>query len=125
MDITSEALKMAGALVVVLLLMGGALWVVKWILGQQRMHGGTPQLRLLGGLRLGPGKAVVLVDIAGEVLVLGSTSKELTLLTCVKDPDRVDRLRPPATAGFPILNALSGNWWTTTPHKRSGVIPEA
>ena len=124
MDLTSEVLKMAGALVVVLLLMGGALWVVKWVLGQQRVHGGTPDLRLLGGLRLGPGKAVLLIDIAGEVLVLGSTSKELTLLTCVKDRERVERLRPRSTRGFPGLNALPGNWWATTLPKRPGVIPE-
>ncbi|MEC4673212.1 MAG: flagellar biosynthetic protein FliO [Nitrospirota bacterium] len=118
-----EAFKMAGALVVVLMIMGVTLWVAKQILGQQRGNGGTPELQLLGGLRLGPGKSVVLVDIAGEVLVLGSTSKELTLLTRVNDPDRVNRLRPQAAASFPRLNALSGNWWGMATSKRSGVMP--
>jgi len=124
MDLTSEALKMAGALVVVLLLMGAALWVVKWVLGQQRIHGGTPELRLLGGLRLGPGKAVLLVDLAGEVMVLGSTSKELTLLTCVKDQNRVERLRPRLAGGFPGLNAISGSRWSTMFQKQSAVRPD-
>ena len=125
MDLTAEALKMAGALVVVLLLMGGALWVVKWFLGHQQTQVGTPELRLLGGLRLGPGKAVMLVDIAGEVLVLGATSKELTLLTSVKEADRVERLTPKSTGTFAGLNTLAGGWWTSTLPKRPGVIPEA
>ena len=124
MDLAMEAFKMAGALVVVLMIMGGALWVAKQILGQQRGNAGTPELQFLGGLRLGPGKSVVLVDIAGEVLVLGATSKELTLLTRVNDPDRVNRLRPQASVSFPRLHAWSGSWWGMTMSKRSEVTPE-
>lgn len=101
MDFATEALKMTGALIAVLLLMGGAAVVVKRFLGDQR-SGGAPALRLMGGLRLGPGKSVILVELAGEVLVLGATAKELTLLTRVDDPHRIEQLRP-AGLGFPTL----------------------
>lgn len=94
MDFATEALKMTGALITVLVLMGGAAILVKRFLGDQRGIGGAPALRLMGGLRLGPGKSVILVELAGEVLVLGSTAKELTLLTRVDDPHRIEQLRP-------------------------------
>lgn len=124
MDLATEALKMAGALVGVLIIMGGTLWLAKHMLGQHGANGGAPELRLLGGLRLGPGKAVVLIDLAGEILVLGSTSKELTLLTRVSDPARVERLRPQSTDNFSRLNVWSGNWLRMPTMKRSGVMPE-
>ena len=125
MDFATEIFKMAGALVGVLIIMGMTLWVAKQIIGQQRINGGTTELRLLGGLRLGPGKAVVLVDLAGEILVLGSTSKELTLLTRVNDPHRVERLRPQAGVSFAGLNGWLGSWWTMPTSKRSKIMPEA
>ena len=95
---------MAGALIAVLFLMGGAALVVKRFLGDQRAIGGGPALRLMGGLRLGPGKSVVLVELAGEVLVLGNTAKELTLLTRVDDPHRIEQLRPGTGLGLPSLS---------------------
>ncbi|MDT7041908.1 flagellar biosynthetic protein FliO [Candidatus Nitronereus thalassa] len=104
MDFATEAIKMAGALIAVLLLMAGAALVVKRFLGDQRAIGGGPALRLMGGLRLGPGKSVVLVELAGEVLVLGSTAKELTLLTRVDDPRRIEQLRPGTGLGLPSLS---------------------
>ena len=85
MDFATEALKMTGALITVLIVMGGVAVLVKRFLGNQGGIGGAPALRLMGGLRLGPGKSVILVELAGEVLVLGSTAKELTLLTRVDD----------------------------------------
>lgn len=96
MDFTTEAIKMTGALLTVLILMGAAAILVKRFLGDQRGIGGGPALRLLGGLRLGPGKSVILVELAGEVLVLGSTAKDLTLLSRVEDPHRIEQLRPGA-----------------------------
>jgi len=103
MDFAAEALKMTGALVTVLVLMGGAAILVKRFVGDQRGIGGAPALRLMGGLRLGPGKSVILVELAGEVLVLGSTAKELTLLTRVEDPHRIEQLRPGAGLRLPSL----------------------
>ena len=94
MDFTGEAFKMAGSLAIVVVLMLGALVVIKRIMGEGPTGIGGPVMRSLGGLRLGPGKSIVLVEVAGEVLVLGATSKELTLLTRVEDPHRIQQLRP-------------------------------
>ena len=103
MDFATEALKMAGALIVVLVLMGGAAALVKRYLGGPGGIGGAPALRIVGGLRLGPGKSVILVELAGEVLVLGATQKDLTLLTKVDDPHRIEQLRPGTGLNLPSM----------------------
>lgn len=120
MDFASEALKMAGALVAVLILMGGAAALVKRYLGGIGGIGGAPALRVVGGIRLGPGKSVILVELAGEVLVLGATSKELTLLTKVDDPHRIEQLRPGAGMNLPSLP-----WSTVFSKEKSRVACEA
>ncbi|MCA9501311.1 MAG: hypothetical protein KC588_19130, partial [Nitrospira sp.] len=54
----------------------------------------------------------------GEVLVLGTTAREMTLLTTVADADRIDRLR---SIGNPIVGPL-GAWlgqWTRQAFEKS------
>ncbi|RMH36125.1 MAG: hypothetical protein D6690_06615 [Nitrospirae bacterium] len=92
MDLAAEALKMAGALAgVIAFLLGGA-FVVKRMTGDV-VGSGLPRFRVLGTLRLGPGKGIFLVEVAGEVLVLGTTSRDVTVLTRVQDAERVEQLR--------------------------------
>ena len=62
---------------VVALLLGGV-FVLKRVLGDSPFYGAKSMLQMLGGLRLGQGKAIMLVEVAGEVLVLFSPC-----LTCV------------------------------------------
>jgi len=103
MDFATEALKMTGALIAVLVLMGGAAALARRYLGGTGGLGGVSALRVVGGLRLGPGKSLILVELAGEVLVLGATAKELTLLTKVDDPHRIEQLRPGTGLNLPSL----------------------
>jgi len=110
MDLTHEALKMAGALaLVVVVLLGGLAWVRRTF-GEVPGKTGDPVMRILGGLRVGTGKQIMLVEIAGEVLVLGTTARELTLLTTIVDADRILRLR---SIGNPVAGRLGvwlGQW---------------
>lgn len=120
MDFATEALKMTGALITVIVLMAGTAMLVKRYVGLQRGIGGAPALRLMGGLRLGPGKSVILVELAGEVLVLGSTAKELTLLTRVEDPQRIEQLRPGMGVSLPHLP-----WSTIFAKEKARMVPES
>ena len=107
MDLTHEALKMAGALaLVVLVLLGGLAWVRRTF-GEGPGKGGEAVMRILGGLRVGAGKQIMLVEIAGEILVLGTTAREMTLLTTIVDPERIHRLR---AISNPVIGKLGG-WW--------------
>jgi flagellar biogenesis protein FliO len=110
MDLTHEALKMAGALaLVVVVLLGGLAWVRRTF-GEVPGKTGDPVMRILGGLRVGAGKQIMLVEIAGEVLVLGTTARELTLLTTIVDADRIHRLRSIANPVVGRLGVWLGQW---------------
>ncbi len=116
MDLTHEALKMAGALaLVVLVLLGGLAWVRRTF-GESPGNGGEPLMRVLGGLRVGTGKQIMLVDVAGEVLVLGTTAKGLTLLTKITDENRASRVRLLAN---PIVGRI-GTWLGQRSQKETG-----
>ena len=111
MDFTDQALKMAGALsVVVALLLGGG-FLVKRLFGEGQCQLRKSMLRLLGGLRLGQGKSIMLVEVAGEVLVLGTTTRDLTLLTRVTDEARIEQLRHSPVNGMNRLGMFSNIHW--------------
>ena len=112
MDLADEALKMAGALVTVVVLLMGVLFLLKRFMGESSANVGGPIVRLLGGLRLGQGKAIMLVEVAGEVLVLGSTARELTLLSRVEDVERIEKLRAMSAGTVGQLGAWASGWWS-------------
>jgi flagellar biogenesis protein FliO len=110
MDLTHEAFKMAGALaLVVLVLLAGLAWVRRTF-GESLGKGGEPIMRVLGGLRVGTGKQIMLVDVAGEVLVLGTTAKEMMLLTKITDETRVNQVRLSADPVAGRIGAWLGQW---------------
>ena len=114
MELADEALKMAGALAAVIALLLGGMFILKRVVGESPASLGGPIVRLLGGLRLGQGKTIMLVEVAGEVLVLGSTARDLTLLTRVDEMERVEQLR--TLPSHPVGNL--GMW---TSHVWSGL----
>lgn len=59
---------------------------------------GGRHLRLLEQLPLGHNRAVCLVEVAGEVLVLGVTEHQVSLLRAVDDPDLAAALAAGAAA---------------------------
>lgn len=110
MDLTHEALKMAGALaLVVLVLLAGLAWVRRTF-GESLGKDGEPIMRVLGGLRVGTGKQIMLVDVAGEVLVLGTTAKEMMLLTKITDETRVNQVRLSADPVADRMGTWLGQW---------------
>ena len=109
MDFGHEIIKMTGALALVVLLLLVILVWARRTFGEAGAASGEPVMRVMGGLRLGAGKQIVLVEVAGEVLVLGTTNREMTLLTRIKDEKRIASLR---TSTHSMLNTLD-SWMTT------------
>ena len=110
MDLTYEAFKMAGALaLVVMVLLCGLAWVRRTF-GESPGFGGEPVMRVLGGLRVGTGKQIMLVDVAGEVLVLGTTARDMTLLTKITDQERASRMRDRVNPVESRIGAWVGRW---------------
>lgn len=101
---------MAGALaLVVLVLLCGLAWVRR-AFGEIPGKDGEALMRVLGGLRVGTGKQILLVDVAGEVLVLGATAKEMTLLTKITDEERTRRVRSLTNPVVGRIGAWVGQW---------------
>jgi len=126
MDLTHEAFKMAGALaLVILVLLSGLAWVRRTF-GEMPGKGGEPLMRVLGGLRVGTGKQIMLVDVAGEVLVLGTTAKEMTLLTKITDAERAKHVRTLADPMAGRLGTWLGQWAKTgSENQASGSVSHA
>ncbi len=110
MDFTDEIVKMAGALALVVLLLLSGLAVARRLFGEHAGKNGQPLMRVLGGLRVGTGKQIMVVDVAGEVLVLGTTAREMTLLTKITDQERANQMRVQADPMIGRLGEWIGQW---------------
>ena len=67
-----------------------------------RVFGGGNLIRTLATSYVGPRKAVSIVDVAGEVLVLGISNNEVSLLTKIKDPARVEAIKSVCGRNSPL-----------------------
>jgi len=86
--------KMLFALALVLGLMIGAMYFIKKIL-----HANAPEMdrgsmiRILASRYLGPKNSILVVDIAGELIVVGLSNSQMTMLTTISDKEALDMLR--------------------------------
>lgn len=75
--ITDGLAQMLLGLAVVLGLLLGCLWLIKKL---SAPHGAAAGLRVLGAVPVGPRERVVLVEVGGQVLVLGVTPSNVRTL---------------------------------------------
>ncbi len=93
MDVWESVVRMVSALGVVLALMFGLLALVRSSVGRRFLPvAGDPVVNILGSGSLGSRKHVLVVAVAGEVLILGTTATDLVPLGKVTDPEQVKRL---------------------------------
>lgn len=93
MDLWDSLVRMASALGVVLALILALLAVARSSVGRRLLPvGGTPLIKILGQGHLGSRKQIMLVAVAGEVLILGTTAADIVLLGHVTDPQQVNSL---------------------------------
>lgn len=90
MDLYDSALRTISALVIVLGLMGGAAWLFRRFGGAQWMSGGqAPLIQVLATTSLGSRKAISLVSIGGDILIVGTGASEVVSLGRVRNPERL------------------------------------
>ncbi|MBX5465630.1 MAG: flagellar biosynthetic protein FliO [Clostridia bacterium] len=78
-------------------------------LGVGRLGAGAGgPLRIVGQLPLGPRRGLALVRMGDELLLLGVTDRQVTLLERVDEPERVARLDPPGGGGGQRFAELLG-----------------
>ena len=90
MDFYESVLRTVSALAVVLALMVLLAWVLRRFGRTVWMGTGQPPLiQVVATTSLGPRKAVSLVSVGDEMLIVGSSANELVDLGRVRDPARV------------------------------------
>lgn len=88
-------IKAIVTLVFVLALLGVALYAFRYFMGKRGASGkgiGSP-IKVLTTSFIGQKKNLVIVDVAGELLVLGVTAESITCLTKLDRPEVVDELK--------------------------------
>jgi flagellar biosynthetic protein FliO len=86
-------LKMLAALTIVLGLMIGAMYVLKRFLLQATpgMDDG-PTIRVLATRYLGPKNSIMLIDVLGQLIVIGLSNHQMSLLTTISDSRAAENL---------------------------------
>lgn len=92
-DLFTSAVKTFSVLFILLALILIALYLVKrfWPNGAG-LSGGTQWLKVIASAPLAPKKMISLVEVAGEVVVLGLTEQNITMLTKVAQGDALQRM---------------------------------
>ena len=109
-ELLPSSLKMISMLAVVL----GIMFLLffgfkKYVLKNTMFGGGEKLVNVLGSGFLGPKKNIVLVEVAGEVLVLGMSQDNISLLTNITDPEKIEEIKSKGGKGGSGLNWNLGN----------------
>ena len=94
MEMIPSGLKMISMFAVVL----GLMFLIffgfkKYVLKNTAFGGGNKLVSVLGTWFLGPKKNIVLVEVAGEVLVLGISQDHITLLSSITDEEKIEEIK--------------------------------
>ncbi len=109
-ELLPSSLKMISMLAVVL----GIMFLLffgfkKYVLKNTMFGGGEKLVNVLGSGFLAPKKNIVLVEVAGEVLVLGMSQDNISLLTNITDPEKIEEIKSKGGKGGSGLNWNLGN----------------
>jgi flagellar protein FliO/FliZ len=104
-ELIPSSLKMFSMLSVVLGIMFLLFFVFKkYVLKNTLFGGGEKLINVLGSGFLGPKKNIVLVEVAGEILVLGMSQNNISLLTNITDPEKIEEIKSKGGKGASGLN---------------------
>jgi flagellar protein FliO/FliZ len=108
MEMIPSGLKMISMFAVVL----GLMFLIffgfkKYVLKNTAFGGGNKLVNVLGTWFLGPKKNIALVEVAGEVLVLGMSQENITLLSSIIDEVKIEEIKNASGKGKISLGSNS------------------
>jgi len=82
------------ALAIVLGMMIGTMYFIKKILHSTSpaMNSGS-LIKILASRYLGPKNSILVVDVAGQIIVVGLSNQQMNVLTTISDKEVLDKLR--------------------------------
>jgi len=110
MEMIPSGMKMISMFAVVL----GLMFLIffgfkKYVLKNTAFGGGNKLVNVLGTWFLGPKKNIALVEVAGEILVLGMSQDNITLLSSIIDEEKIEEIKNTSGKG------KSGLGWKIAP----------
>jgi flagellar protein FliO/FliZ len=91
--------------IVIAILIGAMVLLKKYFYRSPGLAGGNAMIRTLSSYSLGPKNSILLVDVLGQVLLLGISDHQMSLLTAITDPGAIERLRSLSNqGGFPPMS---------------------
>ena len=110
MEMIPSGMKMISMFAVVL----GLMFLIffgfkKYVLKNTAFGGGNKLVNVLGTWFLGPKKNIALVEVAGEILVLGMSQDNITLLSSIIDEEKIEEIKNTSGKG------KSGLGWKNAP----------
>lgn len=94
MDFKATGVKTFSMLALVLGLIFLLFYLFKKFVYRNGLLGGDAQLiKVLGTGMLAPRKNIALVEVAGEILVLGISNDQITLLSTIRDEEKIERIK--------------------------------
>ncbi|MBT5471787.1 MAG: flagellar biosynthetic protein FliO [Nitrospina sp.] len=104
-EIVPSGLKMISMFALVL----GLMFLIffgfkKYVLKNTAFGGGNKLVNVLGTWFLGPKKNIALVEVAGEVLVLGISQDNITLLSSITSEEKIEEIKNAGGKGTSGLN---------------------
>lgn len=105
MEIIPSGMKMLSMFALVL----GLMFLIffgfkKYVLKNTAFGGGNKLVNVLGTWFLGPKKNIALVEVAGEVLVLGISQENITLLSSITSEEKIEEIKNAGGKGKGGLN---------------------
>ena len=98
LNLRSTSLKMVYMMLVVLGILFSAFYLFKKFIWKNSVFAGHDKpVNVLSTGYLGPKKSIALVEVAGEVLVLGIANDNISLLSNIKDTNKVEHIKHPET----------------------------
>ena len=93
MEVWESLIRMVSALGVVLILMLACAYLFRRLQGSGKFSSGSaPLVKILGSGYVGSRTNIVVVNVAGEILILGTTADSLVPLGRITDTERINRL---------------------------------
>jgi flagellar protein FliO/FliZ len=120
-DLWESLFRTVSALAIVLVLMGIVAVTVRRLMGQRLgIAGGRPLIRVLASSYIAPRKAIALVSVAGEYLIVGTTATDLVPLGRISDSSELRELlalasEKPSTEPAPLPRDTVASWLRRLP----------
>lgn len=102
-DYSYMLLRSVLALGLVIALMIGAMYAFRRLSGRSAGLSGPLPIKVISRAFMGQKNSIAIVDVAGEVLVLGISATAINLLSRLDDPEVIRELRERAPRGLPGL----------------------